>query len=391
MLTIDDLTQDLVWTRLLRAGVLAFHPVRLFVSLVVVAIIGAVFWALLQLEASLGWAGTPDSREHFARLLHDSLPSTWQGPGAGERITDAFFSLPLHFLRVHPLVGVVGVPVAMLVAILAMGALSRMAATEFTAGRSEPIFESLSFARERINSLAGAVLGPFALVWFVAFVLAAAGFLFDRWPGVNLFGAVFYFLALALGFFAIFILFVYAVGKPLLIPAVCCDGADALDSIQRAYAYVLAKPLRLAVYLAILVAQGFVLVSLVAIFCAAGVAFTARASGHWAGESGQHMVHAERVPERAPDPSTPTPGELPLRDRLFNAGAAIVRAWDTIPAAIPFAFLFSYSACAGTLLYLGMRRICDGQDMSELWSPQEDRAGALGAGSVPAETDADAE
>jgi hypothetical protein len=221
-------------------------------------------------------------------------------------------------------------------------------------------------------------------VWGIALLLAIAGFFLARWPGVNLLGAVLYGAALLVGFLATFLMLVYALGKPMLIPAVCCDGADALDAIQRAYSYVIAKPLRLALYVGVLIVQGIVLVAVVSVFCAAVVAFTSRSAGAWTGERGERMVGGSRV-VRAEEATTPA------GDRLFDAGAAVVRGWNLVPASIPVAFLFSYWTCASTLLYLGMRRVCDGQDMNELWSPEEDRESALGAGADHGDSDADAE
>src|SRR5690606_18887270 len=93
--------------------------------------------------------------------------------------------------------------------VLGVGAISRMAATEFAAGRSDGVLEALGFARDRLASLLGAVLGPIGLVWGVALLLAVLGFILARWPGVNLIASLLHGGALLLGLVAMFVLFVY--------------------------------------------------------------------------------------------------------------------------------------------------------------------------------------
>jgi hypothetical protein len=386
LVTFEDLSHDLVWPRLFRAGVLAFHPARVAMSLGLLAAVTSIIWALSSIESALGWSeGVGSAREIVGSVERLVVPGGTPSVGAaGERLVSLFLDLPLDIVRSHPLVGVVGVPVCLLLAAVCSAAIARSAATEFAASRAEPIVGTMRFAAHRWQTLVGAIVGPVVLVWGIAVLLAIAGFFLARWPGVNLLGAVLYGAALLVGFLATFLMLVYALGKPMLIPAVCCDGADALDAIQRAYSYVIAKPLRLALYVGVLIVQGIVLVAVVSVFCAAVVAFTSRSAGAWAGERGERMVGGSRV-VRAEEATTPA------GDRLFDAGAAVVRGWNLVPASIPVAFLFSYWTCASTLLYLGMRRVCDGQDMNELWSPEEDRESALGAGADHGDSDADAE
>ncbi|MEN0020959.1 MAG: hypothetical protein AAF747_08775, partial [Planctomycetota bacterium] len=48
---------------------------------------------------------------------------------------------------------------------------------------------------------------------------------------------------------------------------------------------------------------------------------------------------------------------------------AIVRWWLSVPSLLVLAMAASYTMSAGSVLYLAMRRVCDGQDPSELWDP----------------------
>lgn len=380
MLTFDDLSHDLVWPRLLRAGVLAFHPARLMVSLVLVGLMSLVLWVLWMIEDAAGWIGAFADGEKLALMLD----RWWTTPGTvgwGHRLVATFIELPLLFVGVHPLVGLVGVPACVVMAAIAHAAISRSAATEFTGGKTTPMIGSVRFAAGRIGSILCAILGPLILIWLIALMLAAGGAIFASVPGLNLVGALLYGAAVLAAVVAVFLMFVYVLGKPLLIPAVCCDGADAIDAIQRAYSYVLARPLRLALYVGILVVQGFLLLAVVSSLAAAVIMFASGMAGAFATVEGKQMLNG--VASGAADGS--------LSQDTFNAAAAIVRGWRYIPGVLPIAFLFSYIVCACTVLYLGMRRVCDGQDMNELWSPEEDRASALGSGAAAIDTDADAE
>src|SRR5690606_13881583 len=50
--------------------------------------------------------------------------------------------------------------------------------------------------------------------------------------------------------------------------------------------------------------------------------------------------------------------------------AALIRLWVAIPVVLFWAAVVSCWVAVCTLLYLGMRRVCDGQDMADLWTPE---------------------
>ena len=47
----------------------------------------------------------------------------------------------------------------------------------------------------------------------------------------------------------------------------------------------------------------------------------------------------------------------------------MIRFWTTIPVILVLASFLSCCVSVSTALYLGMRRVCDGQDWAELWMP----------------------
>jgi hypothetical protein len=377
--TFDDLTQDLVWPRLLRAGLLAFHPARMAICLFGALAMLVLHWGAFELEVALGIATGDAAGADSGAALSGVVP--WE---VGVSVVDAFVRAPVEYVGRHPLQALLATPISLALLLVLAAATSRSAATEFATSRAEPMRAAVRFGSSRTASLLGAILGPVVLVWLIAVLLAACGFVLFRWPVLNIVGGLFYGVSLAFGAIAVFLMFAYTLGAPMLVPAICCDGADTLDAVQRAYSYVLAKPLRLLVYAAILVVQGAVLVSVVIAFCLAVTYFTSNMSGAWAGERGADTLRTFGNPTLFQGAPAPGAGS-------FGAAGFLVRVWTVIPAALPMGFMLSYAACAATMLYLGMRRVCDGQDMHELWSPEEDREHALGAGAVPADNDADAE
>ncbi len=53
----------------------------------------------------------------------------------------------------------------------------------------------------------------------------------------------------------------------------------------------------------------------------------------------------------------------------MNAMASSIAFWSRLPGFLVGAYLISFYFSGGTLLYLMMRLVCDGQDPSELWRP----------------------
>ena len=66
---------------------------------------------------------------------------------------------------------------------------------------------------------------------------------------------------------------------------------------------------------------------------------------------------------------------LGVNEGTFDASARIIRFWTAIPLAFVSAAALSCAASAATMVYLALRRVCDGQDIAELWTPGAVEAG----------------
>lgn len=369
-ITFDDLAADLIWPQLLRAGPLSFSPVRLGLSLflffVIALVLGACLWVERVLSLSdpaLITAGVPASLRFFSLRELGAHPG-----GAAWRLIELFISLPWLLVLAHPIAATIGVLLSLIAWSVAGGAISRSAAEEFSTGRSLPWPGAIALALRYLRSLLAAVAGPIVLVWLLWLGLAAGGFLLFRLPVLDLIGGVLYGLALFGGAAAMLLMGAYALGHWMLIPAVMCEGTDAIDAVQRAYSYVFGRTSRLLGYGLILAAQGLILGWIVWFLSAGAAGITARATSAWAGGPGRTAIetgatHAATADHAGAVPQAETAG--PTR----RGAAFMVGVWSWIPTAFPFAFGVSFLFTGSTLLYLACRRINDGQDMNELWSP----------------------
>ena len=360
-ITLDDLLGDLLWTKLLAASRLALGPGRMGIA--VAAVVG-----ILLLDAVASWIlGGPTLAETARQAMGDALARSADGLADGDpasvvsgfvgRVVDPFQSASaLTPWKFGFLIGPF-----FLIALVGGGAISRMAACEFSLNQAMSIRAGLSFSGRRLATMAGAVLGPLAVVGLLLVVLAAGGWLMLGLPIVNLIGSVLYGLAIVVGALAVVALVAYGLGASMIVPAVVCEGTDAVDAVSRAYAMVFAGPVRLVLYLVVLVVQGAVALLVLSLLAGAVVSLTAWVGSAWTGESVRQIIQ------------TGSAGVLEQGPAGAGIGAGWlgfwIGLWSALPGAVVLAYLYSYCACGSTLLYLVMRRIADGQGLGELWSP----------------------
>jgi hypothetical protein len=350
-LTLSDLTADLVWPRLLRAGGLALRPSRL----------GVGFFYLIGLMVLLHVADLVDGSEHSVLI---AAWNEWlahvrglvgacvrlDGADAGQAVNGLFISAVWNLVRDHTLIGVLFIPAVLLWTTVMGGAISRMAAMDFAQGVGLSWPEGVGYALGRWASFAGSVMGPLALLYGIALAMAVGGFVLFSVPVLDVIGGLLWVLFLVGALVGTVIMIAMTLGGPMLVPGVACEGTDAIDSVQHAYSYVFARPLRLLAYLAVLVAQ------FLALWLVAGAVvwlvghFSQHAAGVFAGAAADRVIAGERG-----------------LGGTGGVASGFVRFWSVLPAMLGGAFAVSYFWCAATVLYLCMRRICDGQDISEVW------------------------
>ena len=282
-------------------------------------------------------------------------------------LSDLFVRMPAALWSHDKLFTIIYGLVFLVVMALGGGALCRMSACEFAGQERLRVREAFDFALRSWRWLTMAPLLPVLIAAVLCLLLAAGGWVLMQ-PWVGVLGGALYGLALLLGCVIAFLIIGYAAGFSLLIPAVACENCDAADALQRSYAYVLNRPLHLLGYGLVALAGlalGFVLVSFFAMLMLNVTAAVVGAVTNYS--------------------AVPVAGGYQLFDLTPRAPAAIdvawhsewsswlVTFWQTLVVSVVAAYVFAYYYAASTIVYLLMRRVCDGQAVGEIWQ----------AGSIP--------
>lgn len=421
-----ELAEGLLWPKLAAVITLALRPARVGLALVMLVAIG------LLGRVPLVWLPSDDQgplatflarAEAAAAVLTQGLlrlDFPRFAVGAAALVLDA----PVSTARAYPWsLAAISLPILLIVGVLG-GALSRSAATEFARGERTPWTAALAFALSRAPSFLGALSTPILASLTLGGVVAVAGWALLSLPWVQVAGALAYGVALVVMFIAVVLALGYALGFPLLVPALACEGTDAIDAIQRAYAYVLGRPLRLIAYSAVLLSLIVALVATTSLVLRATASATYAASTaltspdvaalvrdaaahdrtdgtRRATNSATASSQGPASPKRVDDliyraPSSPSPSGTASassnpdanRDAKPSASAratsAILAFWNNILTLLVGAVAISAFFSGSSVLYLLLREVNDGQDHTELWTPERSAGFGSRAGEVPA-------
>lgn len=354
--TLRDFTDQLIWPGLLRTPAIALSGGRLglsFFCLIVIALLWELPGLWLDGPGPLAAAG---ERVTAAVLGFGEAAGLFpRGPDLHPFATaanDLLVRAPAALFVEHPWTSLLLIPPTLLVWCIAFGAIGRSAACEFAQAVLLPWPQALAFSLSRWGSLLSAVLAPLVLVAVIALVIAAGGAALLTWPGGDLIAALLSPLAVLLAAVAVLGLAGYLLGHKLIIPAVVCEGTDAIDAIQRTYAYVFGRPVLLIIYLLILgITAGLALI--IASLLASGITgFTVATASHWAGPRGAAiMAHGPGLSGTA------------------RFASSVIRIALAIPAGLVAAYAISLYISGSTVLYLSLRHANDGQEPGELWMP----------------------
>ena len=273
-----------------------------------------------------------------------------------------FLEMPRALWQDHKLFTIVQALVLIIVLAFGGGALSRMTACEIGLEEKLRAQDGVDFAMASWRSLLLSLMLPLLIAAVLAGVLILGGWLLTL-PWVDMLGGVLYGLALLVGFGVAFLVMGYALGFSLLVPAVACENCDAADAQQRAYAYVLGRPLHLLGFGAvglIGLAVGFVVVSFVASMM---LNFTAGLIGVWSDNSAFAGAGGASLFDF-------TGQTTALHLSWHNQVAAwFVSFWQTVVVGLVGGYVFANYFSGSTIVYLLMRRACDGQEITEIWQP----------------------
>lgn len=349
----QDLIEQLIWPRLLKAPALALAPTRLGLGFFCLLLL-ALLWQLPQL-----WIDGPGPFELAANQITGALAelsralASWSVDALLNALGGLFYRAPAAMLTTYPITTLVLLIPSLAVWCVGVGAISRSTACEFSLDVLTPWPAALGFSLSRCGSLMAALAAPLVVVLVLALLIAAAGAALLTWPVGDVIGAILYPAALLLATIAVIAITGYMLGHKLLVPAVVCEGTDAVDAIQRSYAYVIGRPLRLLIYLSILALVGALCLFIAAAIAAGINAFAAGAAGYWSGPRGREILSGAPIPAGG----------------TRAIASSIIRIFAAIPTLLAAAYAVSLYAGGSTVLYLLLRQVNDGQDPAELWMP----------------------
>ncbi|MBS0188970.1 MAG: hypothetical protein JSS51_12960 [Planctomycetes bacterium] len=378
-ISLADLTEDLLWPRLLRIPAMALRPASItigFFGMLAAALVGDIarLWRAPS-SVSLSTLLSDELERAFSIFSREGMRGLQTADGSAvQNAFSGFFRIP-RVLWDQFSWGSLLALISITLILIAGGAVSRIAACEFAHGVRISWVEALGFALRRWSSLLFSFLGPLLAALFIYACVAAAGWVFFSYGWTQIIGAVLFFLAMLASALAVCLIVLTILGAPLLVPAVTCESADAIEAMQRAYAYVPAKPLRYLLYVVLAVIVGGVAVAIGTALCSGITSFSLSAAGAW----------AKQPPRLFAYPMTPanSPSEW------------VLRLWMGVPLAIAAAYGFSVVFTGCTVIYLLLRRVVDGQALSDIWVPGVLPGTAMptdpAAGAAPADASASRE
>lgn len=408
-----DMTSTWVWLKLLSAPKLALRPAHVGLAL----FLGVAVLVVARVPDL--WLGK--AADGTAILYRPGIIIDRQMQLAVEefrerhiaRAVEQLIVTPVQVVKAHPLqMALIAVPVLLIWGIMA-GAISRSTAVTAATGRRLSWPAAMGQALTLWGSLLMSLLGPVMVVGGMLAILSMAGKLFFDKPAASLaqggmvlvailgvaiivgamrkkfkpkniivfgviglvvagamvltksaatyVGGAVYGVAIVFGLLTAVVGVISVLGMPMFPAAVTAEGTDAVDAVQRVWAYVIARPMRLAMYGVLLVALGFVLLYAYSAIVFGGLTVTAYAVARFvdhdfAGNLRQFGMF----------------GEPPLLSTLKNeqgVAGAMIGFWVKATLLTIPAVAISYLSSAGSLLYLVMRKDCDGQDPADIWDP----------------------
>ncbi len=239
------------------------------------------------------------------------------------------------------------------------GVLCRLNAGDLSR-REWTLRQARAFIRPRLSSLVGAPIFALVLALLLWIPVWVVGLLLSL-PFFNILGGLLFGPALVFSALSSVLLTVLWIGLPLIAPAVACDGCDAVESVQRAGAYIFKRPLHLLWYATL----SFLIIA------AGGLVADAVSIGAWSvAISAFGGAHAE--------PALAAQGSLRFLEPFGGAHAAVLgttdaltasllEVWRTILSLLVGAATVSIAIACATRSYLLVRMQCDGQEVSDLW------------------------
>lgn len=245
------------------------------------------------------------------------------------------------------------------------GALCRMEACQVSANERLTMREAMQHGMDSWWKFFSALIIPMILAGVVCCVLLLIGLIFMSIPILNILTSLLYGIVLLVGFLLVFILLGYLAGGTLLLPAVAVENCEGGDAMQRAYAYILNRPLHMLLYVItalVGLVLGYLVVHLLAMFT---VNMTAEVVGTWTFNG----TYADAGRLTSLFSGNEEGGSGSQSTWYVYWGGGLVSYWVMLVQYLVAGWICSYVLASTTRIYLLMRRACDGQDDRLIWWP----------------------
>jgi len=350
-LLFEDLTAGLIWPTLIKAPAMAFSPPRLLLGVMgafLFVVIGAIHSYLFAVESN----NQPAPAQHTAAGIEAALSGIFS-LNPTSMLGSLFAALEHQITQISqsPTTSIAYLAPIILVTGIFGHAITRSASIQYAHGRQHDTAQALSASLLTIRQIALTTLGPLLICALLSGVLMLIGLTLGL-PVVNIFGSVLYLIGLIISALIVCILTIHTLTLPLSISALAIEGTDGFDALQRAYAYIIAKPLRLAIYAIILVTLGTAITTIVATLAGWSIQTADSLVSTLTNDAGRRVLAG----------SQDMGATEPTANWVITLGRS---ALELIVAGYVLSLVF----CSSTMAYLCIRRVCDGQDITEVWDP----------------------
>lgn len=200
------------------------------------------------------------------------------------------------------------------------------------------------------------ILIPLAALAALALPLAVTGWLLV-WDWTSIVGAPMAALGSVFGLLMGVILLGLILGWPLMFPAIAFEGRDSFESISRAYAYILQRPIHAFLVAVAAVAIGSLVGAVIELFCSLS------ASGYaWALSWGANAGNADRFSQLLQ-----SSGEGPMIGRYWSGPMlrTSVEGFSFLARAASYSMFWALASG----MYLLLRRYLDQTPLDEVYRP----------------------
>ena len=281
--------------------------------------------------------------------------------------------LPAWLWQTHRWFLVIWAAIFVLLWSLLAGAISRQAIVDAAQDRVVPGLDAIAFTFRRWGWYIFAPLLPLLIMGIFALLMGLYGLLYNV-PALDIVASLGLPVALVLGFFTALLLVLWVAGVHLVYPALSAEGVDAFDAVTRAFSFIWARPWRMILYSLLALGYGALTYLFVGLMIFLTIAISRAAVG-W----GVFVHIADEAPGETGidkwDAMLPPPvfGQLayePMWEPLGHTGdiaATIVLVWIYILIGLLAAYAISYYISSFSVIYLLLRRYVDGTDPSQVY------------------------